>query len=321
MESINNTTTTENYIVDIKVVIPVFSLLAIVCILSNALVCYIIITRKVPSGVIKYYMLSLAIADILVGAISIPLYLRIEWILFYKQMSLREQKETLQSVLIVSEVFLQTSSILHLCLIAFDRVMAISKPIYHWRKLRKKTTALKLLTIPWLLAPINAALFINFHQKSISWAILVAVIIIFPSCFITSCYSVLLHRIRKRNRSFSSVQSMQQINERRIIKTMLVVIIAFLICWIPVFALSIYYTINIRRQPYYISVFSKLGTFTEYLNSVCNPFIYAIFNPAFRTATNKAIKNIRRRAKIPSQERRLDSLNSLNNTTFMETKL
>ena len=322
MESINNTATTGSYVVDIKVVIPIFSLLGVVCILSNALVCYIIVTRKVPSGVIKYYMFSLAIADILVGAVSIPLYLRIEWILFYKQMSLCEQKNFLQSVLIVSEVFLQTSSILHLCVIAFDRVMAISMPIYHWRKLRKKSTAFKLLTIPWLLAPINAALFINFVQEPISWAILVAVVIIFPSCFISACYSVLLYKIRKRNRCFSNVQSMQKINQRRIIKTMLAVIIAFFICWMPVFTLSIYNTINIRNLPYYITIFSKLGTFTEYLNSVCNPFIYAIFNPAFRTATNNALKNIRRRAKTSSQERGLDSLNAFNNNiTIMDTKL
>ena len=294
MESSNNTATTGSYVVDIKVVIPIFTLLGIVCILSNALVCYIIITRKLPNGVIRYYIFSLAITDILLGAICIPLYLRTEWIKFYKQISLYEQWKILHSTLIVSEVFLSTSSILHLCLMAFDRVMAISKPIYHRRKLRKKSTALKLLTIPWLLAPVNSVLVINLSKTPINWAILVAVTIIFPSCFITLCYSVLLHKIRKRNRSFSKVQNMQHINERRIIKTMLAVIVAFLVCWMPVLALSIYSTINIRHLPYYMSILYKLGYFTEYLNSVCNPFIYAIFNPAFRTAINNALKNIRR---------------------------
>ena len=294
METINNTGTTGSYIVDIKVVIPIFSLLGIVCILSNALVCYIIVTRKVPSGVIKYYMFSLAIADILVGAVCIPLYLRTEWIYFYKQISLYEQKKILQSMLFASDAFLSTSSILHLCLVAFDRVMAISKPIYHRRKLRKKSTALKLLTIPWLLASVNAALFINLSETPINLAILIAVIIIFPSCFITSCYSVLLHKIRKRNRSFSKVQNMQHINEKRIIKTMLAVIVVFLVCWMPALTLSIYVTVNIRNLPYYISLFITLVAFMQYLNSVCNPIIYAIFNPAFRTAINNALKNIRR---------------------------
>ena len=271
---------------DIKISIPVFSLLGLVCILSNALVCCIIITRKVPNGVIRYYIFSLAITDVLFGAICIPLYLRVEWIRFYKQMALREQLKILHSVLLVSEVFLSTSSILHLCLMAFDRVMAISKPIYHRRKLRKKCTAMKLLVIPWLLAPVNAALFINLHETPINYAILVGVTIILPSCFITSCYSVLLHKIRKRNRSFSNVQSMQQINERRIIKTMLAVIITFAVCWMPVFALSMYFAINIRHPSRYILIFVKLSGFMQYLNSACNPFIYAVFNPAFKPWPN-----------------------------------
>ena len=307
---------------DIKIVIPAFSLLGIVCILSNALVCYIIIKRKVPNGVIRYYIFSLAITDILLGTICIPLYLRAEWIKFYKQISLYEQWKILRSILLAAEVFLSTSSILHLCLVAFDRVMAISKPIYHRRKLRKKTTALKLLTIPWLLAPVNAALFINLSETPINWAILVAVTIIFPSCFITSCYSVLLHKIRKRNRSFSKVQSMQNINEKRIIKTMLAVIVAFLVCWMPVFTLSIYYTINIRHLPYTISIFFTLSAFMQYLNSACNPFIYAVFNPAFRAATTNIVpRSFRSSTKFSTSEKKLGNSNAQNSFKSMETKL
>ena len=292
----NNTLVMRYYVIDINVSIPLFSLLGLVCILSNALVCYIIIKRKVPNGVIKYYMFSLAITDILVGAVCIPLYISAEWISFYNHMSLLEQKMFLQSVLIVSEVFLQTSSILHLCLIAFDRVIAISKPIYHRQNLQSRRTALKLLTIPWLLAAINATLFINIQDAPISSAVLSTVIIFFPSCFITLCYSVLLHMIRKRNRSFSNVQNMQQINEKRIIKTMLTVIIAFAICWMPAIALSISYAVNITHLSYYFSIFESIGTFMSYLNSACNPFIYAVFNPTFRTAIYDKIRNKSNRA-------------------------
>ena len=223
-------TAMEHYTIDIKVLIAVFSLLGIICILSNGLVCYIIIRRKVPNGVLKYYIFSLAMTDILLGAICIPLYLRIEWIVFYKQMSLRKERKILGSLLAVSEVFLSTSSILHLCLMAFDRVMAINKPIYHRRKLQNKSTALKLLAIPWLLATINTAIFEIFNTTPINHVLLHVVTIIFPCCFTTSCYSVLFHKIRKRNRSFSDMQNMQQIKEKRIIKTMLAVLIAFAGC-------------------------------------------------------------------------------------------
>ena len=317
----NDTLALRYHVIDINVLIPVFSLLGIVCILSNALVCYIIITRKVPSGVIKYYMFSLAITDILVGVICIPLYISTEWISFYNQTLLLDQRKVLFSVLLASEVLLFTSSILHLCLIAFDRVMAISKPIFHRQKLQSRSTALKLLTIPWLLAPINAALCTNLQEAIISSAVINAVTIIFPSWFIILCYSVLLHKIRKRNRSFSNVQNMQKINDKRIIKTMLAVIITFFICWVPGIALSIYYAINIRHLPYYISIFVRLGAFMAFLNSACNPFIYAIFNPTFRYATTNALRSIRERTKSSSSEWKADNRNVQNSTISMETKM
>ena len=308
----------EYYFIDIKVLIPVYSLLGITCILSNGLVCYIIIARKVPNSVITYYMFSLAMTDILVGAVCIPIQLWMHWILFHKQVSLLEQRKILYSVLLFSEVFLTTSSILHLCLMAFDRVMAISKPIYHRRNLRKKSTALKLLTIPWLLAPVNAALFINLSKTPLNLAILVAVTIIFPSCFITSCYLALLYKIRKRNCSFSNVQGMQQINEKRIIKTMIAVIITFAFCWMPTFAFSIYCTVNIGHLTYYISIFFTLIAFMQYLNSACNPFIYAIFSPAFRTAINNAVRSIRRRTKC-SAARKVCNADTQKNSQHVET--
>ena len=317
----NNTLAIRHYVIDINVLIPVFSLLGIICILSNALVCYIIIKRKVPIGLIKYYMFSLAITDILVGAVCIPLYISAEWISFYKRMRLLEQKMLLQSVLIMSEVFLLTSSILHLCLIAFDRVIAISKPIYHRQKLQSRSTALKLLTIPWLLAAINATLFINLQDAPISSTVISTVIIVFPSCFITLCYSVLLQTIRKRNRSFSNLQNMQQINEKRIIKTMLTVIIAFAICWMPAIALSIYYIISITHLSYYFSIFVSIGAFMSYLNSACNPFIYAVFNPTFRTATHNTLRNISNRAKASSSEWTAGNRSVQNSTASMETKM
>ena len=308
------------YVIDIKVLIPVYSLLGIICILSNGLVCYILIARKVPNSAIKYYIFSLAMTDILVGAVCIPMQLWINWILFYKEMSLRGQTKILYTMLLVSEVFLSSLSISHLCLMAFDRVIAISKPIYHRQNLRKKSTALKLLVIPWLLATINTALYINLYQAPIDWAVLVAVTVIFPSCFIISCYSVLLHKIRKRNRAFSNVHNMKHIKEKRIIKTMLAVVITFAVCWMPVFAFSIYYAINIRHLPYYISIFLTLSTFMQYLNSACNPFIYAIFNPAFRTAINNAVRSIRGRTKYPSA-RKACNTNTQNNSPYEETKL
>ena len=122
------------FVINIKVLVTVYSLLAIVCIFSNGLVCYTILKRKVPNGALKY-IFSLAITDIFVGAVCNPLHQWMVWILFYKQISQFNQIMTLRFALLTSGVLLPTSSILHLCLMALDRMMAVSKPIYHPQKL------------------------------------------------------------------------------------------------------------------------------------------------------------------------------------------
>ena len=310
------------YVVDIAIEIPVFSLLGLVCLLSNAFVCYVIATKRIPN-MIKYYIFSMALTDILTGAVCIPVYLWKEWILFHRKTSLRKQAELLISVLRVSESLLATSSVLHLCLIAFDRVMSISRPIYHRLKLKRKSAALKLLAISWLLAAVNSVLFTILVKSPTNWTIIVAITIILPGCFIISCYSILFCKIRKRNSSLSRESYGQRISETRLIKTLLVVVIAFVMSWIPVFSLSIYYTVNIRQLPNNISILTKLSTFFQYSNSACNPFIYALFNPVFRGHTNNVLRAARESTEVSSTSRiKASNAQVTNNTAFyVETTL
>ena len=298
------------YVIDINILIPVFSLLGLVCIISNALVCYVFLARKISNSVIKYYIFSLAITDILTGAICIPIYLCKEWILFYKIKSLLPELKILNSVLLVSESLLATSSILHLCVMAFDRALSVSKPLYHRVHLRRKSSAMKLLLIPWLLAPLYAILFFKLVEKPINWAILVAITVIVPGLFIMSCYAVLFHKIKKRNRRFSVRINSKQIREKRTIKTFLVIVIAFLVCWMPVFILSIYYTVNIQKLPNNIHIFFKLSSFLQYLNSACNPFIYAAYNPVFRAGLADVLTRVRNSMRLSFSQTQEETVNN-----------
>ena len=168
--------------------------------------------EKSTQWCLKILHLSISKYRYFYWAVCNPLHLWIAWISFYKQISRFNLIMTLRFALLTSGVLLPTSSILHLCLMALDRMMAVSKPIYHQQKLRRTNTALKLLANLWLLALIITLLSVQFYQKPISYAILASMIMIFPSCFITLFYSILLHRIRERNRSFPNVQNIHQID-------------------------------------------------------------------------------------------------------------
>lgn len=275
---------------NIHALMSCFISLGLFIIASNAFVCYVIAVHKVIKGVLRFYLLSLAITDLLVGVVCIPIYLSREWLFAHRTPSVYVPWITLHSILVVAESLLATSSILHLCIMAFDRCMSVSYPFYHRLKLRRKRTAMKMLLIPWLLAPFNALL--CFATDTVGWAILVGVTIMLPSCFITSCYAILFHKLRKRNRIFSGTTGVEQVKEKQMVMTLLTLIIVFAICWLPLFIIGIYLSVN-KTHPTNTRFLLSVSLFFQYFNSACNPIIYAAFNPAFRLYANNILVRFR----------------------------
>jgi hypothetical protein len=77
--------------------------------------------------------------------------------------------------------------------------------------------------------------------------------------------------------------------ERRAAITLGVLIIGFIVCWTPYMVLVIIQNIFGHQVP---SIFYGIFTFMGFLNSLINPIIYAVRNPAFRRAFKKVINVI-----------------------------
>ena len=250
-----------DYIYIISFVI-VFSLLALSCIITNCLIVYVTITRATIDGVFKYYICSLAITDILIGFVSIPGYI-IQYIINEKEV---------HDISVATDMFLGVCSMWHISLMAFDRVMAISKPIFHRIHMRTKNAALKLLIIPWLLAALITA--INFivpkSFKSRYGYITPSITgIAVPFVFTVVCYIFVFIAIRKRNEQFSYISSGSNIiNESKILKMMLCVLAAFIVCWLPFAIVD-----GIGSQPNSFRKYSQLiyttVVFLHFMNSTC----------------------------------------------------
>ena len=119
------------------ILVILFSILALSCIITNSLICYVIVTRTTTNGVFKYYIFSLAITDILIGIVSIPAYMT------FGILNVPHGTE-LDLLVRVSDMFLSVCSMCHISLMALDRTMAHSRPIFHRIHMKTRKAALKL---------------------------------------------------------------------------------------------------------------------------------------------------------------------------------
>ena len=267
------------------ILIILFSFLALSCIITNFIICFVIIARITADGVFKYYMLSMAITDIMVGTISIPTYIALGIFLIP---ATRQQVEVFNSI----DMLLGTCSMFHISLMAFDRMVAISQPLLHRVRMRTMKAALKLLIIPWLLATLTTA--INFaalkgRVRDITSSVTG---IGAPFLFTVVCYILALSAIRKRNERFSQNGSSSHIvNDVRLLKMVFCVLAVYLICWLP-FAMVNGMILQIMSSLEYSDVLSIVYAtkFLQYFNSTCNPFVYALFHPCYRVAVKDLLR-------------------------------
>lgn len=262
-----------------------FSMLSLACISTNSLICYVIATRPTTDGASKYYVFSLAITDVLIGAVSIPVYIAVA---IWPTQALQGLANFLNN----TDMFFGVCSILHICLMAFDRLITVLKPIFHRVHMRQTSVALKLLLFPWILSGVlSLTVFLapEFHLKM---ALVSTISIALPSTFIAVCYIIIFIAIRKRNSQFSEQDVVSSIqSEKRLLKMLVCILTVFLVCWLP-FCVVNAKANSLIKTISYSSLVSIVHTvkFFQYLNSTCNPFVYAIFNPIFRSGVKDVLK-------------------------------
>jgi len=206
--------------------IVLFSLLGIVCIISNGLVCYVIIKRRTAIGVLNNLVLSLALTDILIGSVCVPMFVTLQATFSANSSIQSASNASLQSnytsattspvsstrwrvyiSLNCIEVYLSSCSILHLCVMAFDRVLLVTKPLLHRGRWMTINVRLRMCMIPWVLAAVFAtATIIHYTLPGVLGDVVtvLGVFVLLPCVFIVACYVIILISIRRRNKKFSS---------------------------------------------------------------------------------------------------------------------
>ncbi|KAM9339683.1 trace amine-associated receptor 1-like [Symphorus nematophorus] len=265
--------------------------LSVLIMCGNLLVITSIIYFKQLHTPTNYLILSLAVADLLVGVLVLPFSTMLAvsscW---YLQVLLCKVRG-------IFDIFLVASSIWNLCFISVDRYYAVCQPLRYRTKINVRVTVIMIL-VSWTVSAFNAMsiIILGVSQgqsnarcvlfQNISLAVVVIAFGFYLPAFIMSVIYVKILMVAQRQaRSIQNTTCQRTKSEskmeRKATKTLAIVMGVFLICWTPYFLCMTFNPLSNYKIPApVIAAFKWLG----WSNSMLNPFVYAFFYSWFRSA-------------------------------------
>ncbi|KAI1286787.1 putative G-protein coupled receptor No18 [Halotydeus destructor] len=281
-------------------------------ILSNLLVVIAIVKFSSLRTITNYYVLSLAMADIGVGVLVMPLG---------ALHALMDEHDgttfVLCQVYLTSDILFCTSSIWHLAAIAVARHRAICRPIAFATENKQRRTAVVILLVWLLCIALTVPLLMVNELKHITdedehtdetfecgiynvaysriWTLVGFVV---PLIIILVCYlriylswgkkSRAVRDLVRRSISEEKAKTLKT-RENKVTTIMLIVIVVFMACWLPIKIFD--FVVTFCTEPS-CGLSRNLLSFMfliAYGNSALNPIIYTVFNEDFRKSFLKLL--------------------------------
>ena len=290
-----------------------------VTVLGNALVCVVVLASKnlLKQSMYKF-MTSLAVADLLVGIVTMPIKAKIQWndgcfrLPFF-----------ICWIYILGEITFSISSTLHLFILAFDKYFCL-KFTFKYTSIMTTNTNICILLSTWFFAllwsflsifqwekPYNISIIRKINGCSIInrnyfitvytlWYIIPIFFMVFIYSFI---YKIAVHHINEISKlqvldSPSRKEKQRKKKELKTFRSIVIVFMAYTICWMPmvIFVLLAYgmpwILMAYGRKQWFKAIAFIFINFLPHFNSTLNPFIYVIFNKEFLTALHTLFNKI-----------------------------
>lgn len=265
------------------------SMVSILTISGNLLVITSIVYFRQLHTPTNYLILSLAVADLLVGALVLlfNMALTVQSCIYFEDLVCKMRRSL--------DISLMTTSILNLCCISIDRYYAVCQPLTYRTKMNVTVVSIMILS-SWTISSLSGfgIIFVGlrntvcegrcfiFHIPNSN--VIGTVVSFYLPVFIMLCiYLKIFSVAKKQARSIQGAKAGATTikMERKATKTLAIVMGVFLFCWTPFF-------ISITFNP--LSNYSIPSPVTETLvwlgwsNSMLNPFVYCYFYSWFRSA-------------------------------------
>ena len=269
----------------------------------------------------KYFVGCLAVADLSVGMFLEPLML---YLLYLDDKSRIDVSIHLCRFMIWIDTLALTASVLSLTFISYDRYLKISKPIHYQTRMTTFKSLKIIITIwlisiafaTYAATPdsgssgimyITSGTACPYNENNMKrfYTFIAASLFFLPMVVILVMYVLIFTIAHKRQKMLLNGQLGEICNDRnqrtvfhqdlKVIRMLLVVVGVFILCWCPYFI----YTLFFYYHPNYSSVGFVKGSLgywcrrwaTEsivltlpYINSMCNPVIYACLDQKYRVA-------------------------------------
>ena len=262
-------------------------------VLLNALIIIAVKRRRELKRTSNILLSSLAVTDLLVGSLCVPLSAVVGLLVSYQVLT-DYYICVLDFVALSSSVILTICSIFHLTMMAWERYVAIRKWI-DYKVMVTQSLMKKLAIIAWVSALVTVApphfitAFAGMMRDSERllalkiFLIVVSILVMFALGLIVYFYVMVYLRVRKRK--LSQIRQVSELvnakHERRVAMTTALVTIAVILSFFPRILSGILQGIYpVFRQRLAMRV---EDTFL-YLNSVANPLIYCYRDRPFRNA-------------------------------------
>ncbi|XP_056219400.1 trace amine-associated receptor 1-like [Seriola aureovittata] len=268
----------------------IFGSLSVVTVCGNFLVIISIIYFKQLHTPTNSLILSLAVADLLVGIVVIPASMKfpLSTCLFYDNLICK--------VRLCFDITLGTASILNLCYISIDRYYAVCQPLTY--RTKKNVHVVVMILASWSVSILVVICFViarsnlaKCEEKCFLEILLENILgpifsFYLPVIVMLCIYIKIFTVAQKQARSIQNTTSTKSGTavskmEKKATKTLAIVVGVFLVCWTPFF-------LCITFQPFSNKSISltviEMLNWLALSNSMLNPFIYAFFYSWFRSA-------------------------------------
>lgn len=273
--------------------VVLYSVIAIGGSLGNTLV--VLVIQRTPNlkttcGVL---ITNLAMADLLVTAVAVPLVISVVMQGFVPVCSLNT---SMLAAIIVGRSSC-AASLLIMAVMSIDRCWAICNPIKH----KTKMTSLKLksaLLFVWLASLVLPTLEVFLRRESRS----VLVIKHLQTLGVVSCYFAIVTsglvtfinvrcaslRISSLHENRATCRTELRERNKQVGKTIALVVVIFSFCWVPIACISVGYTGHYSMLHFW-------GVLPGFANSAINPCIYFYRQRNYRQALKALLRNFQTR--------------------------